>query len=406
MKKAIAVMLAVIVAMVLLTACGAMGNTMDRNGSDVSMAPSAPPMMSKAPAADAKYAEIDESTIFNPTSLNPEPRETMLARSAGGTGGGGDLAKNAGEAGGGGDLAEKIIYTAIAYIETIEFDETIKGVYELLELNGAFVENQYVGGRNYAQSYYKSQTYRTAEFTLRVPTNNLKTITESLDTLGNVLSQQSNAENITTKFYDTESRLNAYKVQEERLLAMLGKAETLADMLVIEERLANVRYEIESITSTLRNWQNHVDYSTLTLNIREVEKLTEITTAEKTYWEQIGEGLEGTTVGVGTFFTGLFKWIVISLPILAVLVVIAIVILIIVKVVHRRNRRLGKVRPNMGGIQNTYQPPQVPQAPPQGTSQAPPQASPPQEPPPQVPLQAPPQAAPQAPPPRSEDMDS
>ena len=55
---------------------------------------------------------------------------------------------------------------------------------------------------------------------------------------------------------------------------MLEKAETVADMITIESRLSEVRYNIESVTSQLNNWQHQVDYSTINLSIYEVKELS------------------------------------------------------------------------------------------------------------------------------------
>lgn len=238
----------------------------------------------------------------------------------------------------GGNFAEKIIYKATANIETLDFDATIKQVSVLLAANGAFVEDEHIGGRNYEQTYYGVKTSRTAQYTLRVPANRLKSMTESLDSLGNVVWRESSAENITSQFVDTESRLKSYRIQEDRLLDMLKKAENLADMLTIETRLAEVRYSIESLTTTLRNWQSQVDYSTLSLYISEVEVLTETEPVVRTYWQEIGDGLQATTSGVGRFFTGLFKFLVVSFPVFAVLIAFGIIALVIVKWRIRRNK--------------------------------------------------------------------
>ena len=244
------------------------------------------------------------------------------------------------------NLADKIIYTVNAEIETINFDETIDGVYALLTDNRGFIESSYIGGRNYAQSYHGWQTYRNAQFTLRIPKDRLNTVTASLETLGNVTSLRSDTENITARFFDTQSRLNSLRTQEERLLDMLGKSENVTDMIDIEERLSDVRYEIETLTSTLRNWQNQVDYSSLTLFIQEVEILTEIMPVkQRTYWQQIGDGLAASTRGVGDFFMSLFKWLIINLPVLIIFAVIAVVLVFIVRRWIRRDKKREKQNP-------------------------------------------------------------
>ena len=285
------------------------------------------------------------ATIMPFSAPAPEsPAEGMQTESAG------DAAGDIGSAASGevpagttqtaaGGLAEKIIYSAYAEIETVEFDETIDKVHEMLNLNGAFIENSYIGGRNYAQSRHGYQAYRSARFTLRVPQERLASMTESLSMLGNVIVVQNDAQNITSQFFDTQSRLTALRTEEESLLNMLAKAETVADMIIIVERLSEVRYGIESLTSTLRNWQNQIDYSTLSLHIQEVEVFTEIQPIHRTYWQQIGDGLQGSIRAVGMFFMDLFRWIIVSLPVLIILAVIAAAVAIIVRSKIRKARK-------------------------------------------------------------------
>ena len=237
-------------------------------------------------------------------------------------------------------MAERIIYTASADIETMDFDETIERVHEMLGIHGAFIENSFIGGRNHAQAFHGWQTFRTANFTIRIPVERFETVTGGLDILGNVTSIWRDAENITMQFMDTESRLNAFRIQEERLLDMLSRADTMADMILIEARLGEVRFDIESLTSMLQNWQSRIDYSTLTLHIREVERLTPITPTHRTYWQRVGDGFRSTARGIGEFFTDAFAWLIArSLVIIIVIVVIGTPILIIVTK-HRRRVKL------------------------------------------------------------------
>jgi predicted site-specific integrase-resolvase len=63
-------------------------------------------------------------------------------------------------------------------------------------------------------------------------------MTEEISSLGNLTYGNMQAQNITSQFIDTQSRLNAYRIEESRLLSMLEKAETVADMITIETRLS------------------------------------------------------------------------------------------------------------------------------------------------------------------------
>lgn len=235
------------------------------------------------------------------------------------------------------DMGEKMIYTADVSVETTDFEASIKTVEDMLDFYGAFLESSNVSGKSYSDSYYGSQTYRRAYYVIRVPVSKFADMKESMGNVGSVLSSSMSSDNITAKFYDTQARRDAYGIEQDRLLAMLEKCETVGEMIEIESRLSEVRYQIEALESTLRNWQNQVDYSTVNLTIREVEEYTKKVETHRTYWQQIGDGLKNTLEGIGSFFKGLFKDLVIALPVLVIVaVVIAAVVVIIVKSGRRR----------------------------------------------------------------------
>jgi len=333
MKKILAVLVASLIAAALLASCSSSSNVLDSYNL-VGQAPKSAPGGNSAPGSSF----TDSSSMGGPSAYD---REELGSGSTSGSGGVSAVPVSAT----GDSLAEKIIYTVNAEIETVAFDETIEKVYDLLAFNGGFIENSYIGGKNTSQSYYGWQTYRSANFTLRIPKDRLDAVTSSLDAIGNVTSLRSNADNISSQFYDTQSRLNSYRTQEERLLAMLSKADNVTDMIEIESKLAEIRYQLESLTTTLRNWQNAVDYSTLTLYISEVAELTEISPVQpRTYWQQIGDGLTANTKSVGVFFKNLFKWVVVNLPVIIILAVLAIVAFILIRKHIRRVDKFSKQR--------------------------------------------------------------
>jgi len=237
------------------------------------------------------------------------------------------------------NFSEKIIYSVWAEIETRNFDETLAKIDALINNHGAFIENSNEKGVTYSHS---GQSYRYAYFQIRVPSNQLSAVRNSLGSLGNVVSRSDNATNVTSQFIDTEARRNSLLVQEERILDMLSKVENLSDLILLEQHLSSIRYQIESLTSTLNQWQNQVDYSTLTLNINEVEEFTEFVPIHRTYWEQMGDGIMATLRGIGNFFTSIFMWVVVSAPVLIILIGIALITFIIIRAklrVYKKNRK-------------------------------------------------------------------
>lgn len=239
---------------------------------------------------------------------------------------------------------DKIIYTANVDLETLEFEETISALYKLIEANGAFIETSSVSGTNYnAKYYYGYSTYRTAYFTIRVPKENFSGLTGALSSIGNVTQSRTSADNITASFLDTESRLKAYRTEESNLLEMMEKADTVEDMITIQDRLSWIRYEIESLTSQLKNWQNRVDYSTLNLNITEVKEYTEEPVEEKTFGEEIRDGFNSSVKWLKQALRDIVVFIVSSLPVLVLPIIIlipaAIILIIVLLSVKSRKKK-------------------------------------------------------------------
>jgi hypothetical protein len=120
---------------------------------------------------------------------------------------------------------------------------------------------------------------------------------------------------------------------------MLGRAEEVSDMIEIEQRLGEVRFQIESLVSTLRNWENRIRFSTLHLNIHEVHEYTEVEERNVPYWRQVWNGLMNTFRNIGQFFMNLLMWIIVNLPTLIILAVVALATLLITRRVVRNHKK-------------------------------------------------------------------
>ena len=235
---------------------------------------------------------------------------------------------------------EKLIYSASATVETTEFDGTIEKLSALVEQYGGFVESSSVNGSNY---YTQSRGYsstRCASYVIRVPSDKFSALMGSLSTLGNVPYSHTYTENITAQYYDTDARLTAYQVQEARLLEMMEAAKTVEDLIAIEEKLTELRYQIESLQSTLKNWDRQVAYSTLDLEIQEVIEYTP--ESRMSYGQELALALTNGLKRTGEFFKDLLLAIVGALP---ALVILAVVLAILIPVWKKR-RKARKARKN------------------------------------------------------------
>ena len=248
---------------------------------------------------------------------------------------------------------DKIIYSADATVETTDFDGTLAGVAKLVEQYNGWIESSSINGANYYSKTRGSTSSRSASYTIRIPSASFSDIMGSLSTLGNVPYTYTYTDNVTSQYYDAEARLTAYRTQEARLLEMMEKAETVEDVITIEEKLTELRYQIESLQSTLKNWDRQVSYSTVYLSVEEVAEYTPETPAAKPgYGQRLLTSLRASLRAIGGFFSELLIWLAGALPVLLVLAAAVGVVVLIVRSV-RRKRRAGKVKKSDAGADDT-----------------------------------------------------
>lgn len=232
--------------------------------------------------------------------------------------------------------AEKIIYSGRVYIETTDFDASITALNKAVETYGGFVQDSNVSGRSNGDRTAVVDRY--AYYVVRIPTKSFDTFMTLTGDIGNVTSSGRSAENVTSRYTDYEARLSSLYTQEERLLAMLGTSGDLESLIALEQRLSEVRYEIESIERNLRDLDQRLSYSTISIDLQEVEIYTDTAPVQRSFGEKLADafsdGWRGFSRGLQGFVIGLAE----ALPTLVLLAVIAVAVIFIVRKVRRKKK--------------------------------------------------------------------
>lgn len=231
----------------------------------------------------------------------------------------------------------KWIVTIYMDAETEDLDSAISAIDREISELGGYVEDQSV----YNGSTYASRRYRSSSMTIRIPAEQADTFTQKVGGIANVISKEKNLEDITLSYVATESRMTALQTEQTRLLELLAKAETMSDLLEIEARLTDVRYELERVTSQLRLYNNQIDYATIYLSLSEVQEYTPV--EEPTLLERIQTGFSGSLKGIGEGFVDILVWLIVCSPYIVVFAALALVIFLIVKRI-RKSRAKRKVQ--------------------------------------------------------------
>ena len=121
------------------------------------------------------------------------------------------------------DLDLKLIWRASVSMETLEFDESVQQITDLVSEMGGFVESSSSSGGSDASGNYSS---KYAYLTIRVPSDKLTGFMGSLNDCGTITSQNLSSENISLEYADTEARKEALQTEYDRLLELMAQADS------------------------------------------------------------------------------------------------------------------------------------------------------------------------------------
>ena len=250
----------------------------------------------------------------------------------------------------------KLIKTVNLNVETEEYDILMPALEQKVASLGGYIEDMssYNRGNNYSSDYIGTKYLRYASMTIRIPKENLDTFLSTVAEQSNIVSRSESVTDVTLQYVDLESHKRALLAEQDRLLELMQQAETVEDIITIEGRLSEVRYQLESMESQLRTFDNKIDYSTIYLSIDEVEQYTP--TDQTSVGQRISSGFMESLRGVGRGISNFAIWFVIHLPYIVVWAVIIVVIVLIVravcKAIARRRLKKESTKNNPYAVQN------------------------------------------------------
>lgn len=248
------------------------------------------------------------------------------------------------------ETSRKLIKTVNILAETEDFDTLVPGLQKQVEALGGYIE--YISVYDVHSYYVEDQQVkqRCANVTARVPKEKLDGFLVQVGEQTNITSRAENVEDVTLQYVDLESHKKALATEQERLLALMEKAETVEDIIAIEGRLSEVRYQLESMESQLRTYDNQIDYSTVELSITEVRKYSP--PQEATVWQRIESGFMKSLDDIGFGIRDFAIRFVIDIPYivlwLAGIAVAVIVVRILWKVWKKRRAKRAAARGERG----------------------------------------------------------
>lgn len=230
---------------------------------------------------------------------------------------------------------QKLIRNVSLAVETKEFDALMSALNTQIRQLGGYIENM----ETYNGSLYSSGSRgsRYANMTIRIPKAQTDGFLEMVSDVCNVIRKNESGDDVTLSYADMESRRNTLRTEQERLLSFLERAQSIEEIITIEDRLSNVRYQLESMESQLRVIDNQVEYSTVQLNVTEVKELTPV--VQQTAWERIGSGFVENLRDIGEGIVEFGIWFVVNIPYFVIWAVVITAAVLMVKGLRKMRLR-------------------------------------------------------------------
>ncbi len=229
----------------------------------------------------------------------------------------------------------KLIRNVDLAVETEEFEQLLSQINSRIDALGGYVESANTTGSSL--DYRGNPVMRYASLTARIPQDKLDTFLAAVEQGGNVTHKSETTTDVTLKYSDVESKQKSLSMEQERIWALLEKADTLEAVIALEERLSQLRYELESLESQLRLYDNQVAYSTVTIGLQEVKGYTP--TQKETMGQRIRRGFSENVERMEGGLENALVAVLVSAPIWVSAVLVAAVVMAAGWRIHRKWKR-------------------------------------------------------------------
>ncbi|MCA9872017.1 MAG: DUF4349 domain-containing protein [Anaerolineales bacterium] len=153
-----------------------------------------------------------------------------------------------------------IIRTADLSIVVADTDEAMAAIARLAETNDGWVVSSSV--------YQYSETAKTGDITIRVPSAGFVSATEAIKGLATEVRQESvSGQDVTEEYVDLTARLGNLEATADRVRTFLDETKTVEEALAVNQELSRLEGEIESIKGRMKYLNESASFSTIAVHL-------------------------------------------------------------------------------------------------------------------------------------------
>jgi len=230
----------------------------------------------------------------------------------------------------------KVIKAGSISAQTDDYEKFLGELSAKLQSLGGFLES------NNTEVYqvYENEKLMYGSLKLRVPQDGFYELVDYLEKSSEVRRKNINETDVTKEYYEKDNKVQNLEAQEGHLRELFEKAQTVEEMLLIENELRRVRTEIDALNTSLSDIDERASMSTIDLEVEEVLTANFTITNQDSVWERAKEGFINTVNGIIRAVENLLIYLVSVSPVLIPAVIILIVILAKFKKFRKNHKKL------------------------------------------------------------------
>lgn len=145
------------------------------------------------------------------------------------------------------------------------FDSKLAAVRALVEQEQGFIS----GTDAQANPVNPNDQIRSGVVTFMVPAAKFDETIDLVSKLGKVQNEHISGSDVTAQYVDLQARLANEEAQRDAMLALLGKAQSVSDIIAVQTQLGQITQQIEELKGQISYIQHNTTYSTITVQITE-----------------------------------------------------------------------------------------------------------------------------------------
>ena len=201
---------------------------------------------------------------------------------------------------------KKIIKTAYISIEVFNYTSSRKLIDSTIKSYGAYIVSE---------NLQNTESQITNSINIKVPANQFEKLLFKLSkTAKRVDDQNIETQDVTEEYIDVETRISNNRKVEQTYLKLLKRTTTIEDILKIEQKLGEIRTDIESTEGRLKYLNHQVGFSSINLNVYQGIEYRYVADKLPSFFQQLKKSLNSGWNGIVTFFLFLIKlwplWII------------------------------------------------------------------------------------------------